>query len=92
LATRWGFPEVVRAAVRYHHSSMLYDEQHKLPVRCVELANVICSRHGITSVGIDLVRYFDPEAGALKLTQADVAELSQEFERELTRHRELLHL
>ena len=92
MATRWGFPQIVRSAIRYHHNSMLYDEYDKLPVRCVELANMICSCRGITSVGTNLVRSFDPEAGALNLSPAKVAELAQELDHELARHQTLLHL
>lgn len=92
LATRWGFPDIVRSSIRYHHGSMLYDKHDKLPVRCVELANMICSFRGITSVGINLVRHFDPEAAALKLTQSDVTELAQGLDQELARNQALLHI
>ena len=92
MAERWHFPKIAQAAIRYHHSSMSYDECDKLPVRCVELANVLCSHAGITSVGTNLVRAVDPAAMALSLTRDDMPSLLQELQNELVVHATLFQV
>lgn len=82
-AQRWGFPDSVKAAIRHHHDSAGYDRENKTIVRCVELANVICSARGITSVGIDLVNPVTPEDLGLPLGKEDLALLVQELDDEL---------
>ena len=56
VAESWGFPEAVRAAIRYHHASINYRGEDIDTVRCVEVANLICTLKGISSVGAKLVR------------------------------------
>ncbi len=92
VAEAWKFPPVVKSAIRYHHASMEYDESDKLPVRCVELANVLCSLKGITSVGQNAVRPFNAQAAALPLTTQDMVALVRELEDEIESHQSLFQL
>lgn len=55
VAEVWKFPEMVRASIRFHHASQSYKGEGEDIVRCVEIANVICTIKGITSVGQKLV-------------------------------------
>ncbi len=53
IAEEWGFPEAVQAVVRLHHNSAAYRGSEVDSVRCVELANLICTLKGLSSVGQD---------------------------------------
>lgn len=78
IATKWGLPQIIRQAIRYHHqdvqemSTLLASE--KITVQIVRLANRLCVNEGIGHSG-DCSRveigeeYYRP----LKLSQADVA-------------------
>ncbi len=92
VAKRWRFPELVGSAIRHHHGSIVYEKADKLPVRCVELANMICSVKGITSVGVNLVRYLDPERAALGLGKDDLAVLARDLDLEISRNESLFHV
>jgi putative nucleotidyltransferase with HDIG domain len=92
IAERWHFPKIVQAAIRYHHASMSYEESDKLPVRCVELANALCSTAGMTSVGVNLVRDVDPAAMAFSLTRNDLPALLQDLRNELVVHASLFQV
>jgi len=92
FAERWGFPDLVGAAIGWHHQSLQYDGPDKLSVRVVELANLICSTKGITSVGMNLVEFLDPEVTGLLLKKEDLPVLAQEVDEELARHAGLFDL
>lgn len=92
VAAKWGFPQLVRSTIRHHHESMRYEGEDKLLVNCVELANAICSRRGICSVGADLVRPFDAEQAGLDLSEYELSELSAGLDEELSGHEALLRL
>ena len=50
VAEAWRFPATAWAAIRFHHESEKYTGAGAEIVRCVEVANVICTIKGITSV------------------------------------------
>ena len=54
IAMAWKMPGAIIDAVRYHHGSLLYKGPHMETIRCVEVADYICSLKGIGSVGIHL--------------------------------------
>jgi hypothetical protein len=54
-------------------------------VRCIELANSMCSARNITSVGRDLVKDVDPEELELPLGRKDLAMIAQELTEELAK-------
>ena len=88
----WGFPEAVRAAIRYHHMSVNYRGDHIDTVRCVEVANLICTLKGITSVGLKLVKFSRPAMAGLSLTRDDLASLVEELDQELKSNAALLEM
>jgi HD-like signal output (HDOD) protein len=92
LAEAWGFPEPVRAAIRYHHVSVNYRGPEINIVRAVEVANVICTLKGISSVGVKLVKVCRASLDALSLNAQDVSVLSEDLSEELTRNASLLSL
>ena len=88
----WGFPDCVKAAIRYHHMSTSYRGTEGTTVRCVEVANLICSLKGITSVGLQLVNFSQSAFGGLKLNKPDIAALGTEFDAELDANQALFHV
>lgn len=91
VALRWGFPDAVVAAVRYHHMSVRYRGDHIDAVRCVEAANFVCTLRDVPSVGVKLVMFSRPAFAGLALAQDDVAGLMEELDQELAAHARLTH-
>lgn len=89
VAEMWRFPDAVRSAIRHHHASVLYRGEDVDVVRCVEVANLLCSLKGMTSVGRQLVRLSPPVLGALSLTKEDIAVLAADLDGELARNASL---
>jgi putative nucleotidyltransferase with HDIG domain len=83
VAANWGFPEPVKASIRYHHASAAYRGEHIDIVRCVEVANLICTLKGIPSVGLKLVKLSQPAVTGLSLTKDDITVLAEDLDREL---------
>ncbi len=80
IAEDWGFPETVKAGVRFHHNSEAYRGDDADTVRCVEMANLICTLKGIPSVGRKLVRFSQPLLACLNLGKDDISILSQDLD------------
>jgi HD-like signal output (HDOD) protein len=92
IAEVWRFPPTVQAAIRYHHESHRYGGEGCEIVRCVEIANVVCTLKGISSVGMRLV---EPPLEALKMMgfrKDDVVILAADLDRELVLNRGLFEL
>ena len=89
IAEGWKFPEPVRAAIRHHHASVCYRGPSINVLRCVEVANLICTLKGITSVGLKLVRMCEPAIHGLALTSDDLAVLAEDLNDELKQNASL---
>jgi HD-like signal output (HDOD) protein len=93
VAATWGFPGPVRAAARFHHAAQrCRDEEHIHVVRCVELANLICTAKGIPSVGMKLVAFSPATIEALCLGRDDVLVLADSLDHELSENASLLEI
>ncbi len=92
VASLWGFPEAARAAIRHHHMSAQYHGECIDTVRCVEVANLLCTLKGIPSVGRKLVRFSGPAIAGLKLTKEDVAILAEDLDQELAANASLFQV
>lgn len=92
VAQEWRFPEPVRAAMGYHHNSAAYHGPSADVVRCVEVANLLCSLKGITSVGMKL--RLGPLDGlrALSLCKEDLVVMAADLDRELARQADLFNV
>ncbi len=88
----WGFPDSVKAAIRYHHMSTSYRGTDGMAVRCVEVANLVCSLKGITSVGTQLVNFSQSAFSGLKLDKSDIGSLDAELDAELDANQALFHV
>lgn len=88
----WGFPDTVKAAIRYHHRSSSCRSQQVGVVRCVEVANLICTCKGIPSVGLKLVKCSRSVLAALSLSEQDLGGLSTGLDAELAANSSLFHV
>lgn len=88
----WRFPVIARAAIRHHHASHRYNGDGADVVRCVEVANVLCSLKGTTSVGMKLLRPPLEAFQALGFQKEDVVVLAHDMDQELTECKTLFEL
>jgi len=92
IAETWRFPDVVRAAIRFHHASLSYRDEGADIVRCVEVANVLCTVKGITSVGIKTVKPQLEVFQAMGFQKEDLVILAQDLDQELVANESLFEL
>jgi HD-like signal output (HDOD) protein len=52
VARKWNFPDQVADAITFHHQPWCYTGPHKDLVQVVAVANYLCSRTGLTSLGV----------------------------------------
>ncbi len=86
VAENWGFPELVRNAIRHHHRSIDADAEHRTSVQCVELANLICSCKGMSSVGVNLVKVSPEVIRELGIGRQDLTVLASDLDEEIRRN------
>ncbi len=89
LAAQWKMPDVVRGAMRHHHNSNLYKGAELDIVRCVEVANMICTLKGLPSIGVNLLKPTNDAIRGLQFTRDDVLVLSEDLDREMHAHSDL---
>ena len=92
IAEKWKFPPVAQAAIRFHHMSENYQGEDATVLRCVEVANVICTLKGITSVGRKLVRAPTHAMQSLNLQKEDIVVLAEDLDREINLNEALFAL
>lgn len=83
VAANWRFPDAVAASIRHHHASSGYRGEHINMVRCVEVANVICTLKGISSIGLKLVKISQAALAGLSLSGEDIRVLAVDLDQEL---------
>jgi HD-like signal output (HDOD) protein len=74
VVRKWNFPEQVAAAAGYHHMPTRYRGAHTGAVHVVSVANYLCSRRGVTSLGI--ANAFAPPDDVYTALQLDAARLA----------------
>lgn len=92
VAELWRFPDSVKAAIGFHHMSVNYHGADITVVRCVEIANLICTVKGYSSIGLKLVKVSQPALGALSLTKEHIAVLAADLDEELAKNAALFEL
>ncbi len=92
IAEKWRFPPAVTASVRHHHGSHAYKGPHIMIVRCVEVANLICTMKAITSVGTNLIRPTRYAIDGLSLSRQDIEVLAADLDQEILKHSDLFAL
>ena len=92
LAQAWRFPPGVIDTIRHHHDAARYTGPQLATVRCVEVANFVCSLKGITSVGRQLVVFPKATFQEFGLTKDDLLVLVDDLDRELANNQMLFQL
>ena len=93
LASRWRFPECVIEAIRFHHRSERCKSEHGLLVGAVEVANCLCARKNITSMGIGGVEAPAPATfSALSIGREDLKIIWEDLDQELERNKGLIEI
>jgi len=84
VAESWRFPDPVKDAIRHHHGPASYSGDHLDVVRCVEIANLICTLKGISAVGEKLVGFSREAFDGLSLHREDIQVLAESFDEEFS--------
>lgn len=92
IAQQWGFPDSVIAAIRHHHAPAAYKGEHVNLLRCVDLANLICSLKKISSVGVPLVKLCPTTMTSLGFGRQDLAVLGEDLDREIQQNASLFQV
>jgi len=81
VARRWNFPDPVADAITFHHQPWCYSGPHAELVHVVAVANYLCSRAGVTSLGVHNVSPPPDEIySALGLDQVTLAIIWDELD------------
>lgn len=92
VAEAWRFPPAAVAAIRFHHMSQNHRGDHSAIIRCVEIANVVCTLKDITSVGMRLTRLPVEALAAMQLGKEDIKVLAGDLDHEIVLNRHLMDL
>ncbi|MDX1565751.1 MAG: HDOD domain-containing protein [Phycisphaeraceae bacterium] len=93
VAEAWRLPDFVRSVIRLHHEpEAAYDKQCGALLGCVQLADVLCTLKGISSIGVKRVRLAPAALEALGLDREDMQVITEDMAGELGQHRELLDI
>jgi putative nucleotidyltransferase with HDIG domain len=92
MAEKWSFPATIQGAIRCHHRSGDYRGDRVHVVRCVEVANVVCSLKGITSIGRKLANLTPDTFTVVGLQKEDIVVLAKDLDGELSRNQCLFEL
>jgi len=92
IAEQWRFPPIVRAAIRHHHNASRYEGEDSILVACVEVANVLCTMKGVTSVGVKLVKPGVDTVQRLGLQRHDIVVLAADLDAELKTYESLFEI
>ncbi len=92
IAKKWRFPDGVVMAIVHHHSSVMYHGEHIDTVRCVEVANLVCTLKQMSSIGINCLRVPQATLNALGLSKNDLVVLGEDLDRELKANQVLFQM
>lgn len=96
IATKWGLPQVIRLAIRYHHqdvsplSTIL--SSAKPVIHMVRLANQICIKNQLGKSGDCSEGIITPDMlSPLSLTEADIPKIESQLQKDMDRAGALLN-
>jgi HD-like signal output (HDOD) protein len=90
IAQEWGLSEPLHDAIRYHHQVDRYCGKHTRTLACVDLANLICTLRGWSSIGHKLVAANQWSMQQLELTTTDLQVINDDLTAEIKLNRELM--
>lgn len=91
IARRWNFPELICDVIEHHHTPN-YKGPNARAVACVELANVMVTLQGISSVGIPLRKISPTVLFHLELDRTELGQLAELMNQEIQTHKPLRNL
>ena len=88
IATKWGLPQVIRLAIRYHHLDVSKMEtilaSAKPVIHTVRLANTICVKNEIGDSGDHSSGEITPEMlRALNLSSSDILPIEEQLKTDI---------
>lgn len=92
LATVWRFPDAIHSAIRFHHTTAGAPADHRAIVATTEIANVICTLKGITSVGVRKVSPPLDACRVLGMQKEDLLVMARDLDDELARGERMFDL
>lgn len=92
IAESWKFPSVAIDAIRYHHMPQNYRGDDGEILACVDLANLVCTLKGVTSVGQNLLRPSRWSLDKLGVDKAFLKVLAEDLDHELELSKQLFSL
>lgn len=92
VAEKMKFPPVIRKSIQYHHNALACQDEDRQAVRCVHLANVICTLRGYFSVHREVVQPVSPQELELPLTDKAVPSIGEELDEEIAKSAYLFQL
>lgn len=93
VGENWRFPASVVAAIRFHHAPNSAKPDHRLLVQAVAVANFLCTKKGIGSIGARQLPNPDATTLAdLTLGRRELLVLWQDIDHELERYKALIEL
>ncbi len=93
VAGKWGFPDSVVLTIKHHHDSSRCAEEVRPIAQVVEIANFLCTKKNINSMGVsNLPAPAGETFAALSIGRNELKVLFQDLDEELEKSRELYEL
>jgi len=92
VAKAWKLPNGIADTIAWHHGSSGYAGQYVNTVRCVELANYLCSMKGLSSVGLQLVAFPREAILGLGIGKTDLIVIAEDFDHELNEQQAMFQI
>ena len=84
VAGQWGLPRHLTAAIRYHHSPLEYEGEHREMVCVVALADFFCSVKGLAQLGVRNMQMPPSEVfAALGLSKQHISQIWDQLDEAL---------
>lgn len=90
IARQWGLATGCVDTIRHHHQVDRYNGEYSRMLACVDLANLICTLRGWSSIGHQLIAVNPWSLEQLGLSAVDVQVINEDIGSEIKRHRELI--
>lgn len=90
IAQQWGLAQSLQDVIRNHHQVERYEGKFPRMLACVDLANLLCTLRGWSSIGHTLVTASQWSLEQLNFTAVDVQILNEDLSAEIKLHQELI--
>lgn len=90
IAEQWGLTQGLCDTIRHHHQVVRYEGKYSRMIACVDLANLICTLRGWSSIGHKLIAANPWSLEQLNFDATDVQVINEDLTAEIKLHRELI--